>query len=297
MRKLLAFLALIALLAPSPANAWWEQGHRLVGRVAWDHLTPVARANVKALLGTESLADVAAWADVYRPLVNQTFGWHFTDIPGDKTTYDRDRDCPLQPGVKAGSYNDKWRDCNTDRILFFEQRVADTRLDPSERAESLKFLVHFVGDIHQPFHATGVEKGGNGIVVTAYGHPTCSEFTKGAYVERPNASKCNLHSVWDGYLISRRLLTDAQYLKVLEDEIKSKPPVLGENNPVLWTEQSKAIADAVTVAPGTDIDEAYFQKNMPIIDRQLELGGLRLAAALNAAFTSRPTVFHPAPVK
>lgn len=288
MRKLLAVLAssalLVATIAPPTASAWWEKGHRLVGKIAWDHLTPVARRNVKALLGTESLADVAAWPDVYRPLVAQTGGWHYTDIPGDKTTYDRDRDCPTQPGVKAGSYNDKWRDCATDRILFFESRIADPKLDPSERAESLKFLVHFVGDIHQPFHASGVEKGGNGIQVKAFGQESCGNNAN---------SKCNLHAIWDGYLIDHRNLTDAQYLSKLESEIRTERLTAGSTDPIAWTEQSKVLSDAVIVPKGADIDEAYFNKNIPLIDRQLELGGLRLAAALNAAFTAPPAVFHP----
>ena len=283
MRKLLASAVLAAVLLPSiAANAWWEKGHRLVGQIAWDHLTPVARRNVTFLLGKESLSDVAAWADVYRPTVTQTGNWHFTDIPGDKTTYDRDRDCPTQPGVKLGSYGDKWRDCETDRILFFEGRIADPKLDPSERAESLKFLVHFIGDVHQPFHASGVAKGGNGIQVKAFGEDTCG-----------SKSMCNLHAIWDGYLIDHRKLTDKQYLAKLEAEIRKEHVTAGSTDPIAWTEQSKALSDSAMVANGADIDEAYFEKNIPLIDRQMELGGLRLAAALNAAFTAPPSVFHP----
>jgi hypothetical protein len=285
MRKLLATVALIALLAPSPASAWWEKGHRLVGQIAWDHLTPMARRNVKALLGTETMADVSSWPDVYRPFVTQTSGWHFTDIPANSQVYDRDRDCPTQPGVKAGSYGDKWRDCATDRILFFEGRIAGPKLDPIERAESLKFLVHFVGDIHQPFHASGVEKGGNGIDVTAFGSPACS-----------TSGKCNLHNIWDGYLIDHRNLHDPQYLAMLEAEIRSKKLTAGPLDPVMWTNESKVLSDAAMVPKGTDIDEAYYQRNIVIIDRQLELAGLRLAAVLNDTFKTPPVPFKPAPV-
>lgn len=285
MRKLLASAVLAAVLVPSvAANAWWEKGHRLVGEIAWDHLTPVARKNVEFLLGKERLSDVAAWADVYRPTVTQSAGWHYTDIPGDTDTYSRDRDCPTQPGVKSGSYNDKVRDCATDRIPFFAAIVANTNADPSERATALKFLVHFVGDVHQPFHASGVEKGGNGITVLAFGQTSCGT--------NPN-SKCNLHSIWDGALIDHRKLTDKQYLAMLEGDIKAHPPEAVSNDPVRWTEQSKVLSDAAIVANGTDIDEAYFQKNIPIIDKQLELGGLRLAAVLNDAFKEPPHKFVP----
>jgi hypothetical protein len=285
MRKFLAAVALVALLAPSPANAWWEKGHRLVGQIAWDHLTPVARQNVRAILGVETMADVASWADVYRPLVAQTTGWHFVDIPGDKQTYQRDRDCPTQPGVKLGSYNDKWRDCATDRILFFESRIADPKVDPIERAESLEFLIHVVGDIHQPLHATGVEQGGNFIDVTAFGSPACS-----------TSGKCNLHNIWDGHLIEHRNLHDPEYLDMLEAEIKSKQLAAGSLDPVVWTNESKVIADAIMVPKGADIDEAYYQKNIVVINHQLELAGLRLAAVLNGTFTAPPTPFKPAPI-
>lgn len=281
-RKVIAALTLGLFLAPLPAYAWWEKGHRLVGNVAADHLTPVARRNVKALLGTESLADVASWADVYRPLETQTSGWHFVDIPGDSDVYKRDRDCPVQPGVKPGARNDTWRDCVTDRILFFEGRVADTRLDPADRATALKYLVHFIGDIHQPFHASGVEAGGNGISVTAFGSPSCS-----------TSGKCNLHNIWDGYLIDHRNLTDTQYLSRLESDIHREKLVAGTNDPVAWTNESKMLSDKALVAKDSNIDEAYFSREMPVIERQLELAGLRLAAVLNGIFTAPPAPFHP----
>lgn len=285
MRKLIATVALAALLSPTLANAWWERGHRLVGNVAADHLTPMARRNVKALLGTESLADVAAWADKYRPLSTQTGNWHFTDVPADQTAYDRDRDCPTQPGVKKGNNNDKWRDCATDRILFFEARVADATLDPADRATALKYLVHFIGDIHQPMHATGVEAGGNGIVVQAFGSPNCG-----------SASKCNLHSIWDGFLIDHRGINDAQYLARLEAGIRTSKLTAGSTDPAVWTGESKVISNTALVAKGSNIDEEYFNRQIPVIDRQLQMAGLRLAAVLNGIFTTPPQVFHPAPV-
>jgi hypothetical protein len=285
MRKFIAAVALAALLTPIAANAWWEKGHRLVANVAWDHMTPVARQNVTALLGTETMANVASWADVYRPLVAQTTGWHFVDIPADKTTYDRDRDCPLQPGVKMGSYNDKWRDCATDRILFFENRIADPKIDPIERAESLEFLIHIVGDIHQPLHATGVEQGGNFINVTAFGGPSCS-----------TSGKCNLHNIWDGHLIEHRNLPDTDYIALLENEIKTKNITAGSMNPVDWTNYSKVIADSIMVPKGSDIDEAYYQRNIVVINHQIELAGLRLASILNDTFKTPPVPYTPPPI-
>src|SRR5216684_9243318 len=128
MRKISAALigaVLLATLATRPVDAWGTQGHHLVALVATAHLTPVARQNVSWLLGAETLSDVSLWADLYRDDNYQTYYWHFLNIPPAATTYDRDRDCPLQPTVTAGSTADKWRDCAVDRILYNRERLAD----------------------------------------------------------------------------------------------------------------------------------------------------------------------------
>ncbi len=215
MKKLIAMVALV-LAGAAPCWGWGPQGHRLVAEVAWDHLTPEAKTSVQALLGDESLADVSSWADHYLDGNTQTALWHYVNIPVDAAAYDRDRDCAVQPGVKAGSARDKWRDCAVDRIDYNEQRVADASLDRVDRAVALKFLVHFVGDLHQPFHGLGVERGGNGIPVSVFGSASCGNYP------------CNLHAVWDAGLIDHRHLDDAAYLKALEAEIAAKKMVAGD---------------------------------------------------------------------
>lgn len=282
MKKLIAALLLAAMT--TPAWGWGSQGHRLVALVAMDHLTPTARKNVKALLGEETLADIASWPDAYRPLETQTGSWHYVDLPADQITYDRDRDCPTQPGVKKGANNDKWRDCVVDRILFFEGRLADAKLDPADRTTALKYLVHFIGDLHQPFHASGVERGGNGIPVVEFGSEKCGGYN------------CNLHSVWDSGLMQHRNLSEAQYKALLEKNIRKSSPSLGENDPALWASQSKVLSDAAMVGKNASIDEAYFVKEIPVVDLQMELAGLRLASVLNGVFTAPPVKFHPAAV-
>lgn len=279
MKKLFAVM-LVGLFAV-PSYAWGPQGHKLVAMVAMDHLTPTARKNVTALLGPETLADVASWPDVYRSSETQTGAWHYVDIPADSETYDRDRDCPTQPNVKLGSANDKWRDCVVDRILFFEGRIGDAKLDYADRAVALKYLVHFVGDLHQPFHAYGPEKGGNGIPVVEFGSTMCGKYS------------CNLHSVWDSGLILHRELSDKAYLLLLEKEIRRDNPVTGSDDPAVWAAQSKALAMSAVVPANGTIDQAYFDREIPVVDRQLEVAGLRLAAVLNRVFDTLPKKFKP----
>ena len=104
-RSLATAIALVATLTlfSSSLSAWGGQGHRLVGLIAFNHLTPVARRNVLWLLGKQTLADIASWADSRVSDEQQTAPWHYLNIPPGATGYDRDRDCPRQPGVAAGS--------------------------------------------------------------------------------------------------------------------------------------------------------------------------------------------------
>jgi hypothetical protein len=269
-------VAAIAIVMAAPSvGAWGGQGHRLVGLIAAERLTPIARQNVTWLLDGQTLAEVATWADSIRSDQQQTYGWHFLNIPPGAAGYDRDRDCPRAAGVAAGSRADRWRDCAVDRILFWEQRLADATLDRADRATALKFLVHFIGDLHQPFHTIGVGRGGNDVTVRVFGNANCAEAGQKPF-------PCNLHSVWDGRLLARRDLDDRAYVAQLQTLIVDKrlgaqPP----GTPAQWAEQSFRVATEALVKPGTNIDEGYYRRHIGVIDERIALAGVRLAAVLN----------------
>jgi hypothetical protein len=252
-----------------------------VALVAEKHLSAAARQAVMRLLDGRSMADVASWADDYRSANAQTGFWHYVNIPSDAKSYDRDRDCPRQPGVAAGSRDDAWRDCIIDRIRYHEKRLGDAMLDHADRTTALKFLVHFVGDIHQPWHASAIERGGNGVLVRVFGSDTC-----GGDPARP--TPCNLHSVWDTLLLARRGLSDARYLAVLEEEVARRRltsrPV---GTPAEWAMESLALSNAALLPQKGEVDEAYYQQQLPAIEERLALAGARLAALLNRVLTGR----------
>jgi hypothetical protein len=271
-----ALVAVLMVATATPSRTWGRQGHRLVGLVAASRLTPLARQQVAWLLDARTLADVSSWADQYIEGNAQTALWHYVNfVPFDAPAYDRGRDCPLQPGVAAGSRNDTWRDCAVDRILYSQARLADTTLDRADRAVALKFLVHFVGDLHQPFHALGVERGGNGILVSLFGTENC-----GTDPARP--VPCNLHGVWDSALIARRALEDEPYLAVLEKRIAehdwAKRPV---GTPAEWAGESRDLAKAALLPMKGAVDDAYYERHMRVIDEQVAVAGIRLAAVIN----------------
>src|SRR5262245_51210898 len=265
-------------------HAWGGQGHRLVASLAAGRLTPTARSNVRWLLGPETLADVSSWADRYWEGNYQTYFWHFLNIPVDATSYERDRYCPRQPRLPENSFADRWRDCAVDRILYSAERLGDRSLDRADRAIALKFLVHLVGDLHQPFHALGVESGGNGIAVSVFGSDNCSQNPA-----RPSA--CNLHGVWDSGLIAHRNLDDQHYLAVLDDEIRrQRLDRQSKGTPADWAMESQKLAKAALLPQHGAVDEAYYRSGLPVVEERLALAGLRLAAIINERLTAPPPV-------
>ncbi len=281
-RLRIAALLTCAWMTATTAHAWSPQGHRLVASLATNHLTPAARQNVSWLLGGNTLADVAVWADQYLEGNNQTSFWHYVNIPPEATDYDRERDCPRQPGASAGGRADKWRDCVVDRILYNQERLANPSLDRADRAIALKFLVHLIGDVHQPLHALGVERGGNGILVSAFGSPTCSYDDGTRY-------PCNLHGVWDTELIARRRLGDRQYLAELERQIKQHGWAARDTgSPAQWAMESHALAKVALLPAGGVADETYFRLQIAVAEERLAMGGLRLAAWLNRSLSDAP---------
>jgi hypothetical protein len=275
-------LLLVLCLSVVPAGAWGVQGHRLVGMLAANHLTPVARRNVAWLLGPETLGGIASWADDVRGGITQTGPWHYVNIPDSAASYDRDRDCPRQPGVAAGSRDDAWRDCAVDRIRYHEQRLADTSLDRADRAIALKYLVHLVGDLHQPLHASAVERGGNGILVRIFGSDMCGS-------DPARQSPCNLHGAWDVSLIAHRALDDRAFLAVLErrlsnDRLLNQPP----GTPAEWAMESLALSKQIMLPQQGSVDQEYYAKHVGALEQRLALAGARLAQLLNRALTMPP---------
>lgn len=126
-------------------------------------------------------------------------------------------------------------------------------------------------------------RGGNDVIVRVFGNSNCENDPS-----RPPLP-CNLHSVWDSRLIARRDLSDQAYVAALETLIKQKGffqrPV---GTPKDWAEQSWALGKAALVANDTNIDQAYYQKHISVVDERLALAGVRLAAVLNRVFVAPP---------
>ncbi len=267
-RPLAALLALALSGAPSLALAWGRTGHQLVAQLAQYDLTPEARRQIDALLATEpgaTLPGIASWADELRKqdadLGKRTAKWHYVNLGESDCHYDPPRDC------RDG-------DCEVEALKAQTARLANRALPAAERLQALKFVVHLVGDTHQPLHSGyASDKGGNDIQVNIDG--------KGS----------NLHSLWDSGLLRHTGLDDDALLA----QIRALPVPAGAEAVMplpppsaAWAEASCRIALSPGLYPtGAKIDQAYFDTWTPVAKRQLRLAGVRLAALLNAALGTR----------
>jgi hypothetical protein len=136
MKRIACTVILFVVLFPSFSHAWGGDGHQIVCLIAEDHLTPAAKAGIHDLLGKDvniSDAEIASWADQVRRERKATGPWHYVDIPVDAQAFDEARD-----GKRGSNVIDKIND--------FKAVLKNPNASKSDRAEALKFLVHFVGD-------------------------------------------------------------------------------------------------------------------------------------------------------
>jgi hypothetical protein len=258
-----AVLACLLALAPlNQAFSWGSSGHSIIAEIAQHRLDPRVLAQIEQLLGRQvSIASIASWADDITQQRRDTVNWHFVNIPYDATTYDAAHDC--QPNPKG--------DC----VIKAIERSLATLKKPSapkdQRAEALKFLVHFVGDVHQPLHTIDRnDAGGSKLAVVFFDTPM------------------SLHMVWDVGIIDHRTYDWGEYVRILEHNwLPGKDTcALERGDPVAWALQAHAAAVNVAYVLPEDlkVGEAYYQQSLPTVDQQLALAGIRLARVLNEAF-------------
>lgn len=261
LRRLVCVACLSLLLVAPAALAWGPLGHGVVAELAWRQLTPEAKNQVRKLLavrGDDKLADVASWPDEirndpkYKSLWQRTRKLHYINFGSRDCDYDPPRDC------RHGA-------CVVAAISDYEARLADKKLSDAERLQALIFVVHFIGDIHQPLHAGyRHDAGGNGYQVQFEGRGS------------------NLHRVWDSGMLRTRHMRRKAYTDFLAAEGTVQLPAAkpGVKPPVQWAEESCRITRDI-YPQGHKLGKAYVDKELPVADKRLREAGARLAQVLN----------------
>lgn len=253
--------ALLALLAvASPLAAWGPHGHQVVAEVAARELTPAARAEVEALLGdraSHAMREASTWADEIRGEAQwrHTGSWHYLNFDRGDCHYVARKAC------RNG-------DCVVGAIEREAAVLADRRAGSERRAQALRFVIHFVGDVHQPLHAGyRDDRGGNDFQV------------------RNRHDGDNLHGFWD-----QDLLRAARgELKVMAHarDLQQQPGPEADRHwepraPAAWAEASCDIVQSDGFYPARGrITPEYIARFAPVADAQLRAAGHRLGALLN----------------
>jgi len=292
----------------APALGWWCEGHETVALVAGKHLSPAASAAVAKLLKdypaltprackdsqTDPMAIASTWADDVKKS-EKTGSWHYMDIPLGLKKGDPEEYCvPIGPSVNGGERPG----CILSALRSAVNILHSEKESDEEKATALRYLIHLVGDLHQPLHTTSNnDQGGNCTPVQFFDEPKVS----------------NLHSLWDGMVFNRDLAGKKETVNQLADRIDqeyaSKRAGWVKNAPEFdkWAWEGHLIAQKVSYGdlepkpPVEKLDpkaecsverdrfgalhitagDAYEKEAAPVIEEQLAKGGYRLAEILN----------------
>jgi hypothetical protein len=316
-----SFLALASLLAaPSTSWAWGCEGHQVIALIAESHLTPHALATVKQILnaypidpaldrfckqgGTDPLADSSTWSDDIRSSRPETGPWHYIDIPDGAQRRDLAKFCPLPQSCVTQVIR--------NQLAILKESGNKLENSAQQEAEALRFLIHFVGDLHQPMHAISNNDLGGNCVPVAY-------FNDLPQLRNPETDSYtpNLHGVWDINLLAKifpgknveqvSAELSSEYHSKIGRWKKAAPDVDGW----AWESHQAAIKVAYGKLPvpvpveaplpvkscadddqvglrrlklDEHLDKSYQSASAPLIKQRLAMAGARLAMLLNQLF-------------
>ena len=259
LKKLIKKLIISAVAATMSFQAlsWGQVGHRVTGAIAEQYLTPKAQLAINQLLINQDLAEISTYADEMRSHPSEFWKktanpWHYVNVYDGKTYSD------VAPPLEGNAVT---------ALEMFTKQLKSKQSSLEEKQLALKFIVHIIGDLHQPFHAgNGTDRGGNDVKLKFFWEDS------------------NLHRVWDSGLIDRQQLSYTEWTRILSRKIsEQQAEEWMEVDPKVWIAESAKVR--ATLYPDSDkVSWDYQYQNLPIVKRSLQMGGVRIAAYLNAIF-------------
>ena len=249
-------ISAVVLFCASACLGWGEIGHKTAANIAERYLSPEAKSEVARLLGDESMADVALWGD--KVSTQPAYRWtqpHCAYVADGADSFDMQRDCPDGKCVVA-------------RVILFKKTLQNPNVDKKSRADALRFLIHFIPDMHNPVHVVRKKE-------------------KAAQVEFFD-EKVSVHLAWDNLLIDRLKTTPAEYSSKLLRKITATKIKIWtkDKDPSHWATESfrHGIKTAYVLPSDGRVSQDYVDRCMPIVHERLSMAGVRLAAVLNEVF-------------
>lgn len=283
---MLSRLFLLALLSlPQFLFAWGANGHRVVAQICYDNLSPTARARVDAALGDNYLAQVANWPDYIKAEKGWDFtnSWHYMTVHSDQTiagvAADNEREAAIndvREGIElmTGILNGK-----SDARDKMTELMRKNKVEPlagSLDATALAFLIHFIGDVHQPMHVgKNLDQGGNKIAVLYFG------------------DRMNLHSVWDSGIVEHEKLSYTEFAAFATMHTRARKAQWEKAPLTEWIDESIVLRERLynTLYNRTDRETGlpdfswdYQHDFLPVVEDRLAAAGYRAAALLNGIY-------------
>lgn len=249
-------------LLPATASAWGKTGHRVTGQIAEAYLSDAARQQVVLILGSEDLAEASTWPDFMRSSPEE-----FWDSTADPLHY-----VTIPPGKSYAEVGAPAKGDAITGLAKFRATLLDAQASLADKQLALRFVVHLVGDLHQPLHAgNGTDQGGNDYSVTFFGKPT------------------NLHSVWDRDMVDSEELS---YTEMTQWLLRRISPEMVRDwqqlDPAVWANESAAIRENIYPDGEREIRWPYIFEHRDTVRTRLSMGGIRMAAYLNDVFDTQP---------
>ena len=250
-----SILIVLSLTLSFQVFSWGQTGHRVTAQIAEEHLNRKATRMVKKLLGDVDMAEASTYADEQRSNPSEFWQktaspWHYVNVHEGKV---------YESAPPEGD--------TVTALEMFSNQIRSKQTSFEEKQLALKFIIHLIGDLHQPFHSgTDKDRGGNDIKVTFFGEES------------------NIHRVWDEHLIDNKKLSYTEWTlwlnhKINRQEIKD----WNQTDPKVWIAESQKLRlDLYPEKPSIWFDYQYMA--MPIVKQRLQIGGIRLAAYLNELF-------------
>ncbi len=259
LKKLIVAIALVYL--PIAANAWGVIGHRIVGEIAESYLNPNARKAIKQILGNETLAMSANWADLIKSdsTYRHVSSWHYVNLPEGLD----------QKGLS--NYLDAFTEPNIySKTIEMIATLKNPKASANDKIFALRLLVHLIGDMHQPMHTARKEDlGGNRINLTWFGEKT------------------NLHRVWDEQLIEFQQLSYTEFTKAINFATPQQLAMWNKSTIKDCVFESYEVCNKIYATGIKKDDKLSYNYNYDWVDTlnaQLLKGGVRLANVLNEIY-------------
>lgn len=265
--KKLIMLVVCCVITPCQSFAWSENGHRIVGKIAEKHLSIKSQKAIQQLLDNESLAEVSNWMDFIKSDHEWDFSnpYHYVNLEEGKGYWDSKKD-PKGDIIRA--------------IVFYEDVLRDKKSSINDKKIALKFIVHLIGDIHQPLHV-------------CIKNDICSNKVVIKWFDE----KTNLHRLWDENLIDFQKLSYTEYASFIGKRNRTLQKDWEKSSILDWLEESRLLSgkiyEGIKEEEGKNryyLSYRYNYDNIAVLNERISKAGVRLAFFLNSIFDGRKNV-------